>query len=429
MSERISSPSSSSGSALAVALAPAATGAARATVRRGRGGRPAHRRDFEPLYAQNCAGCHGARGEGGAAIGLASPAYLAIAPDATDPPTSSPMAAGDRDAGVRAERRRHAHRRAGRRHRRTASGRWAPGDARPADMRRLTWRPHAGDPARGAEVFRDHCASLPRRRRPGRRQGRKLHRRRRVPRPGQRPGACAPPSSPGGPIWAPRTGASAGGSPMSPQDVTDVVAWLAAQRERVPRPALPRSTSEWEEAMNDPTISPADALVRLGLILNGVVGAAPGGPDHPLPPVAGTREPGGRRVVDLARAGASSSPRRDAPRHLPQPGGRARRTARRRTSPAGCGASPRTKFQVFAINCAHLGCPVRWFPQSGLFMCPCHGGAYYADGSRASGPPERGLFEYRLQDRAEDALDRGAARCRRPVRPPGNDGKRHLPCV
>jgi len=58
------------------------------------------------------------------------------------------------------------------------------------------------------------------------------------------------------------------------------------------------------------------------------------------------------------------------------------------------------QFQVFAINCAHLGCPVRWFPQSGLFMCPCHGGAYYQDGSRASGPPERGLFEYpyKVQD-------------------------------
>jgi menaquinol-cytochrome c reductase iron-sulfur subunit len=51
-------------------------------------------------------------------------------------------------------------------------------------------------------------------------------------------------------------------------------------------------------------------------------------------------------------------------------------------------------FQVFAINCAHLGCPVRWFAQSQLFLCPCHGGAYYADGARASGPPERGLFEY-----------------------------------
>ena len=53
------------------------------------------------------------------------------------------------------------------------------------------------------------------------------------------------------------------------------------------------------------------------------------------------------------------------------------------------------EFQVFAINCAHLGCPVHWFAQSQLFLCPCHGGAYYADGSRAAGPPERGLFEYK----------------------------------
>lgn len=52
------------------------------------------------------------------------------------------------------------------------------------------------------------------------------------------------------------------------------------------------------------------------------------------------------------------------------------------------------KFTVFAINCAHLGCPVRWFSESQLFMCPCHGGVYYSDGSRASGPPERGLFTY-----------------------------------
>ena len=52
------------------------------------------------------------------------------------------------------------------------------------------------------------------------------------------------------------------------------------------------------------------------------------------------------------------------------------------------------KFQVFAVNCAHLGCPVEWFSQSRLFMCPCHGGVYYEDGSRASGPPPRGLFEF-----------------------------------
>lgn len=49
-------------------------------------------------------------------------------------------------------------------------------------------------------------------------------------------------------------------------------------------------------------------------------------------------------------------------------------------------------FVVFAINCTHLGCPVTWFPQSGLFMCPCHGGVYYETGEVASGPPPRGLY-------------------------------------
>jgi Rieske Fe-S protein len=58
------------------------------------------------------------------------------------------------------------------------------------------------------------------------------------------------------------------------------------------------------------------------------------------------------------------------------------------------------QFLVFAANCAHLGCGVSWFPESGLFMCPCHGGVYYADGERASGPPPRGLFRcvWRVQD-------------------------------
>ena len=62
--------------------------------------------------------------------------------------------------------------------------------------------------------------------------------------------------------------------------------------------------------------------------------------------------------------------------------------------PAYVRCSAEGELTVFAINCAHLGCPVRWFSESQLFMCPCHGGVYYADGSRASGPPERGLFTY-----------------------------------
>ena len=65
-------------------------------------------------------------------------------------------------------------------------------------------------------------------------------------------------------------------------------------------------------------------------------------------------------------------------------------------------------FTVFAINCAHLGCPVRWFKESQLFMCPCHGGVYYADGSRASGPPERGLFTYDVKlDNGRLLIDAG----------------------
>jgi cytochrome c oxidase cbb3-type subunit III len=43
---------------------------------------PAEITDFATLYAQNCAGCHGAEGRGGAAGELADPVYLAIADDA-----------------------------------------------------------------------------------------------------------------------------------------------------------------------------------------------------------------------------------------------------------------------------------------------------------------------------------------------------------
>src|SRR5258708_37074026 len=49
------------------------------------------------------------------------------------------------------------------------------------------------------------------------------------------------------------------------------------------------------------------------------------------------------------------------------------------------------KFQGFSINSAHLGCPVGWFQQSDLFMCPCHVGASYPYGPRASCPPSHDL--------------------------------------
>lgn len=44
---------------------------------------PSQVSDFATLYSQNCAGCHGAQGRGGAAIALANPVYLDIVDEAS----------------------------------------------------------------------------------------------------------------------------------------------------------------------------------------------------------------------------------------------------------------------------------------------------------------------------------------------------------
>ena len=51
-------------------------------------------------------------------------------------------------------------------------------------------------------------------------------------------------------------------------------------------------------------------------------------------------------------------------------------------------------FTAFAVNCTHLACPVNWLQDAGLFLCPCHGGVFYGDGSVAGGPPPRSLPQY-----------------------------------
>jgi menaquinol-cytochrome c reductase iron-sulfur subunit len=58
------------------------------------------------------------------------------------------------------------------------------------------------------------------------------------------------------------------------------------------------------------------------------------------------------------------------------------------------------EFIAFAITCSHLGCPVRWQPSARLFLCPCHGGVYYEDGSVAAGPPPRPLTRYAVRVQA-----------------------------
>jgi len=138
-------------------------------------------------------------------------------------------------------------------------------------------------------------------------------------------------------------------------------------------------------------------LVRLGMGFNVVVAAMLGVPivRYLLSPVTRERQPGYESWISLGSVDQfPKGETRLATYRNPVANSWDGETA---TIPCWVRHLDGDQFQVFAINCAHLGCPVRWFPQSSLFMCPCHGGAYYADGSRASGPPDRGLFEYRYK--------------------------------
>ncbi len=44
-------------------------------------------------------------------------------------------------------------------------------------------------------------------------------------------------------------------------------------------------------------------------------------------------------------------------------------------------------FVAFSAICTHLGCVVRWLPEKGEFLCPCHAGRYGSDGKVLGGPP------------------------------------------
>jgi Rieske Fe-S protein len=146
--------------------------------------------------------------------------------------------------------------------------------------------------------------------------------------------------------------------------------------------------------MNVPRPSRRQMLLKIGVVFNGLVGAVLAVPivRYLLSPLTRERKPGYEKWLSLGSidqfpSGQTRMATFRNPISEPWDGETAK-------VPCWVRRINAEKVQVFAINCAHLGCPVRWFPQSGLFMCPCHGGVYYEDGSRASGPPERGLFEY-----------------------------------
>lgn len=58
------------------------------------------------------------------------------------------------------------------------------------------------------------------------------------------------------------------------------------------------------------------------------------------------------------------------------------------------------QVRVFTSTCPHLGCAVRWTPESVRFSCPCHQSAFSLDGGRLSGPAPRSLdpLPWKLED-------------------------------
>ena len=70
-------------------------------------------------------------------------------------------------------------------------------------------------------------------------------------------------------------------------------------------------------------------------------------------------------------------------------------------------------FLALSSVCPHLGCRVHWESQNNRFFCPCHNGAFDADGKPIAGPPlaaGQSLPRYPLR------VDRGLLFIRMPIR-------------
>jgi mono/diheme cytochrome c family protein len=189
---------------------------------------PAQVTDFTPLYAQNCAGCHGVDGRLGAARPLHDPLYLALVgtdvlrqviahgvPGTAMPAFAEPAGGDLTDAQIDIlVTGMHAH--------------WGRPDAL-QDVALPPYRLEAGDGQRGAAVYSTFCARCHGEGGRGGAQG----------------GSIVDPNylalvsdqhlrttvitgrlDRGKPDWR----ANVPGQPMTPQDIADVVAWLAAQR-------------------------------------------------------------------------------------------------------------------------------------------------------------------------------------------------------
>jgi cytochrome c oxidase cbb3-type subunit 3 len=188
--------------------------------------------DFKILYSENCAGCHGVGGKGNAAIALANPVFLAIVDDAVIRRTSAngvpgtPMPAFAQSAGGMLTGAQI-----------DALVRGIRSWAKPDDFRNTTLPQYAaqapGDSQRGAGVYRTYCSAC---HGVDGRGGSKASSivdgsyLALVSDQQLRTIVIAGRPELGDPDWR----SDVEGRPMSSQEITDVVAWLASQRPRFP---------------------------------------------------------------------------------------------------------------------------------------------------------------------------------------------------
>ena len=142
--------------------------------------------------------------------------------------------------------------------------------------------------------------------------------------------------------------------------------------------------------VDEAVVSRRRFLSRVSLALSGLAGAVVGVPiiAYLLSPLLESASSDWRDVglVQNFQIGETVEVAYDDPSPLPWAGQTARTALWLRRS-------GETDFTAFSVNCTHLGCPVNWQQNASLFLCPCHGGVYYADGSVAGGPPPRPLLQ------------------------------------
>src|ERR1700730_7787080 len=198
--------------------------------------------DFKVLYGQNCAGCHGVGGKGGAAIALANPVFLAIADDtairrtAANGVPGTPMPAFAQSAGGMLTDKQI-----------DALVRGIRSWARPDALGKTTPPPYAakdsGNPQHGSDAYRTYCSTC------HGLDGRGASKASSiidgsylalVSDQQLRTIVIAGRPELGAPDWR----GDAEGRPMSDQEITDVVAWLSSQRPKFPGQPYPPSTNQ-----------------------------------------------------------------------------------------------------------------------------------------------------------------------------------------